>query len=60
MREYGIKASELIEQLKKLIEKHGDCEVISGGGDYPEVCRGVMYVTKRLSDSYTPEGTFKL
>lgn len=60
MRYIGIKASELVAQLQKLVEKHGDQEVIVGGGDYPEGCRGVWLVTKRSSDAYTPEGTFKI
>jgi hypothetical protein len=52
----GLRASELAAQLAELIEQHGDCRVIVGGGDYPEGCQGVYYnATER---AYYPEDTF--
>lgn len=56
MRPIGIKVSELIEMLQHLLEKHGDCEVISGGGDYPEGVRRAKFQT-RNDDPYVPQGT---
>lgn len=57
MREKGLKASELIQKIQKLIEEHGDREVISGGTDYPEGVRGVSYQQKD-NDPYIPKGSF--
>jgi sugar (pentulose or hexulose) kinase len=55
MASHGIKASQLIEILKKLIEKHGDRVVITGGTDYPEGVRGASLVEN--GNAYTPTGT---
>lgn len=57
---HGMKASELIVALQRLIEKHGDKEVYSGGGDYPEGVRGVRYVAPKNGDAYVPGDSFKL
>lgn len=54
----GIKASELIEKLKKLIEKHGDKEVYSGGEDYPKGVGGVSY--EKQGNAYIPKGSFEI
>ena len=56
----AIKASELIEQLKALIAKHGDLGVYAGGGDYPEGVSGAWYVEPLKGDSYTPGNSFKV
>jgi len=56
MFESGLKASELIAELNKMIETYGDLEVISGGGDYPEGVRGVSYNKK--SEPYYPANSF--
>lgn len=53
----GIKASELVKQLEKLIRIHGDREVSAGGGDYPEGVSGVHLQT-RSNDPYIPQGNF--
>jgi hypothetical protein len=53
-----MKASELIERLKKLIERHGDKEVYSGGEDYPGPVNGVRFESK--GDAYGPKGTFDI
>lgn len=54
----GIKASELIKLLEKMIEKHGDREVYSGGTDYPEGVENVYYEKK--GNAYVPKGSFYL
>lgn len=52
----GIKASELIKVLERLIEKHGDLQVFSGGTDYPEGVESVWY--KERGNSYIPSNSF--
>lgn len=52
----GIRASELVSILVELIDQHGDCRVIVGGGDYPDDCTGVRY--NRTSQPYYPADTF--
>ena len=54
----GIKASELIEKLQKLIEKHGDKEVYAGGTDYPDGVTGVSY--NSTERPYHPAKTFTI
>ena len=56
MRLPGITASQLIVLLKQQIALHGDCEVTSGGTDYPEGVSQVYY--KAVGDSYTPAKSF--
>ena len=56
MIESGMKASELIKELEKMIEKHGDREVFSGGTDYPEGVGVVRYVRK--GDGYCKARSF--
>ena len=58
MYPHGITASQLIVELQKQIALHGDCEVSSGGTDYPSGVRGVSYNSK--GDSYTPKNTFTI
>ena len=55
----GIKATELIEKLQKLIERYGDREVFAGGGDYPSGVRGV-WVKDEGMDPYLPRGGFHI
>lgn len=52
----GKKASELIKDLQKMIESHGDREVYSGGTDYPEGVSGVS--VRERGDGYIPKGAF--
>lgn len=52
----GIRASELIEKLEKMIKKHGDRMVFAGGGDYPDGVESV--ILKRRNDPYVPKGSF--
>lgn len=52
----GLKASELIEELRALIDEFGDREVYTGGTDYPEGVRGA-YV-RSSGDGYVPAGAF--
>lgn len=59
MRQIGIKASELIKKLQEQIDRHGDREVIVGGGDYPEGCSGVIF-QRDDNNPYVPKGTFKV
>lgn len=54
---HGIKASKLIEELQRMIDRHGDKEVYAGGGDYPEGVDGVYY-QKRDDDPYVPADSF--
>jgi hypothetical protein len=49
-------ASELIAELSKLIEKHGDCPVYSGGTDYPEEVEDIEY--RVGSGGYIPGQSF--
>jgi len=56
----GIKASELIAELQKLIEKHGDLNVYRAGSDYPEGVHGVRYIPKNKGDAYTPGNSFEV
>ena len=56
MRVPGITASQLIFILQQQIKLHGDCEVTSGGTDYPEGVQGVWY--EKRGDSYTPPNSF--
>ena len=58
MRGSGIKASALIKELEKLIAKHGDREVYSGGEDYPGPCNGVA--VQVWESAYVPQGVFKV
>lgn len=60
MISHGLKASELIRELQKKIERYGDKEVYSGGGDYPEGIRGVSYVPKNKGDGYVPGDSFRV
>jgi hypothetical protein len=53
-----MKASELIERLQKLIERHGDKEVYSGGEDYPGEVTGVRFESK--GNGYIPKGSFDI
>lgn len=52
----ALKASELIEKLQAMIEKHGDRPVFSGGGDYPEGVKDV-YIEKH-GNGYVPKDAF--
>lgn len=54
----GMKASELIKDLERNIEKHGDQYVFSGGTDYPEGVGGVRI--KKKGDGYVPTGAFQI
>ena len=54
----GMKASELIKVLEKMIKKYGDQEVYSGVTDYPEGVKGVY--RRDHGDGYIPEGAFYL
>ena len=58
MFSHGIKASELIILLKKQIQLHGDLEVYSGGGDYPEGVDRVIY--EAIGNSYVPKNSFRI
>jgi len=58
MMSEGIRASELIKQLKQLIKQHGDKEVFAGGEDYPNGVRGVVF--EQTGDSYTPSDSFRI
>lgn len=53
-----MKASELIDRLKELIEKHGDREVYHGGGDYPGKVEGAAYTTR--GTPYVPKDSFQV
>lgn len=53
-----MKASELIKELKKLIKKHGDRRVFSGGEDYAGEVRAVEVLKE--GDSYQPKGGFRI
>lgn len=53
-----MKASELIEKIEKLIERHGDQEVYSGGEDYPGEVSGVRFEAK--GNAYVPKGSFDI
>jgi hypothetical protein len=52
----GIKASELIEILAKLVLLHGDRPCFSGGTDYPEGVSGAYY--KEKGDGYHSDRCF--
>ena len=54
----GMKASQLIIELQKQIMLHGDHEVYSGGGDYPEGVSAVVFDPR--GDSYHPKNCFKI
>jgi len=54
----GMKASEVIAELQKLIDEHGDKECFSGGSDYPEGIVCVHY--QKYEDAYIPAGSFVL
>lgn len=51
-----MKASELIIELQRLIEREGDKEVYCSGMDYPGSVQGV--VTWERWSAYVPEGAF--
>lgn len=53
----GKKASEVIKELEKLIEEHGDRECFISSGDYPEGVDGVYFNTRK-SDGYIPNSVF--
>jgi hypothetical protein len=55
---HGIKASELIIRLQNQIQLHGDCEVFSGGQDYPEGVKEVVHDPK--GDAYHPKNCFRI
>lgn len=54
----GMKASELIKELEKMIKIHGDREVYSGGEDYPGGVSGVGFNKK--DNAYEPAGSFRI
>ena len=54
----GITASQLIAILQKQIAIHGDCEVWSGGQDYPSGVKGVVYTVN--GNTYVPKKSFKI
>lgn len=56
----GMKASQLIQRLKNLMEKHGDRPVSHGGGDYPEGVEGVTWIASNKGDGYVPGNSFKI
>lgn len=47
----GIRASELAAALAELIEIHGDCRVMVSGGEYPDDCDGVRYVSAEEAEN---------
>ena len=55
----GLKASELVKILQRMIEKHGDQYVFAGGADYPEAVETVSF-QKDSSNPYVPKNAFKL
>lgn len=55
---HGIKASALIQILKDKIAQHGDLEVYSGGGDYPEGVQDVAYEAR--GNAYVPKNSFHI
>jgi hypothetical protein len=54
-----MKASELVEEILRLIEKHGDQEVYSGGEDYPGEVTAVGF-QKDERNPYVPRNSFKI
>ncbi len=51
-------ASELIAELQKLIDTHGDREVYLSAPDYPDRSNGVH--VQPNGDPYVPAGAFRL
>lgn len=54
----GKKASELIEDLRRMIEKHGDLEVFVGGGDYPDGYQSIQHIEE--GDGYRASNSFSI
>ena len=54
----GLKASQLIKDLKDLINQYGDREVFHGGGDYPSGVDGVYFSPE--CDGYVKSNSFKI
>ena len=47
--------SDVIKALQEILDKHGDCEVIAGGGDYPDYVKRIN-IQKDNKNAYVPEG----
>lgn len=54
----GIKASELIKKLEEMIDKYGDQEVWSRGGEYPEGINHIVFNSGNHKDSYVKADAF--
>ena len=57
---YGMKISELIEELRQLQKEHGDVMVFAGGEDYPGGVDGASYVPEKYANGYVPSNSVRI
>lgn len=50
-----MKASEYIEKIRELIEKHGDVEVLADGEFHLETARGPVWGAERHHPDFPPD-----
>jgi hypothetical protein len=53
-----MKASEIIKELEKAIEEHGDLEVYTGGTDFEDEMTGVFMYIKNRNSHYEKKAFF--